>query len=131
MNRTQKNPEQQPKTMDVSDRLRKFSADCGELADSLPETRTGKRLADCILTHAFSAYLFHGKAEGSLSAKEFADRFRDVLEELRQLRRALYFLLVSPMPKDRERVDKLVEDCDILVRIFFSSIRTLEGRASK
>jgi hypothetical protein len=118
------------KSPDLSDRLRSFTADMTTLAASLPEDRAGARVADTILNQSLAAYYAHGQAEGSPSAKEFTEKFRETLEQLRLLRRTLYLLQVMALPCDGSAVTKGLEDADILVRIFFSSIRTLTSKAA-
>jgi hypothetical protein len=87
-------------------------------------------VADAILNQALAAYYAHGQAGGSPSAKEFTEKFRETLEQLRLLRRTLYLLQVMALPCDGSAVTKGLEDADILVRIFFSSIRTLTNKAA-
>lgn len=118
------------KSPDLSDRLRSFTADIATLAASLPEDRIGSRVADKILDQSLAAYYSHGQAEGSPSAKEFTEKFRETLEHLRLLRRTLYLLQAMRLPCNGEAVVKGLEDADILVRIFFSSIRTLTNKAA-
>jgi uncharacterized protein YciW len=118
------------KSPDLSDRLRSFTADMATLAASLPEDRAGARVADTILNQSLAAYYAHGLAEGSPSAKAFAEKCGETLEQLRLLRRTLYLLQVMSLPCDSNAVTKGLEDADILVRIFFSSIRTLTNKVA-
>jgi hypothetical protein len=116
------------KSPDLSDRLRSFTADMATLAASLPEDRAGARVADTILDQSLAAYYAHGLAEGSPSAKEFTEKFKETLEHLRLLRRTLYLLQAMALPCDGKAVVRGLEDADILVRIFFSSVRTLTNK---
>lgn len=111
---------------DLSDRLLAFTSEAIELANSLPTDRAGTMLATALLGTVTQSYYAHGEAEGSPSAKAFADQFRECLKHLRLTRRTLY--LVQPLAKGKKEVTKLLEDADILIRIFFSSIRTLESK---
>lgn len=111
---------------DLSDRLLAFTSEAIELANSLPTDRAGSMLASALLGTVTQSYYAHGEAEGSPSAKAFADQFRECLKHLRLTRRTLY--LVQPLAKGKKEVTKLLEDADILIRIFFSSIRTLESK---
>ena len=113
-----------PRSTDVSDRLRDFVSDMLGLAGQLPEDRAGNILADALLKHAVASYFRHGEAEGSPSAEAFANKFRECLGELRTLRRTLTLLHGSGIVCSRLAIEKGLEDCDILIRIFFSSIRT-------
>ena len=115
---------------DVSDRLLAFTATLLGLAGSLPEDRAGSHLAEQLLRSATCAYFRHGEAEGSPSAKEFCDKFRACLAELRVARRALQLLERAGLPCNGQAVREGLEEADILIRIFFSSIRTLETKAT-
>lgn len=114
---------------DLSDRLLAFTSGMLGLSASLPEDRAGGHLAEQLLRTATAAYFRHGEAEGCPSAKAFADKFRECLIELRTARRALQLLAKAGLPCDGQAVRTLLEEVDILVRIFFSSIRTLENKA--
>lgn len=116
---------------DLSDRLLAFTSGLLGLSASLPEDRAGGHLAEQLLRTATAAYFRHGEAEGSPSAKDFTEKFRACLVELRTARRTLQLLEKAGLPCDGQAVRSLLEDADTLVRIFFSSIRTLEGSASK
>ena len=122
-------PETQ-RTPDLSDRLLAFTSNMLGLAGSLPEDRVGGHLSEMLLSSATASYFRHGEAEGSNSAKAFADKFRECLAQLRITRRALYLLQGSGIPCDGEAIRQGVEDADILIRIFFSSVRTLESKVS-
>jgi four helix bundle protein len=115
---------------DLSDRLLSFTANLLGLAGSLPEDRAGGHLAEQLLRAGTSAYFRHGEAEGSPSAKEFTEKFRASLTELRISRRALQLLEKAGVPCDGQAVRTALEEVDILIRIFFSSIRTLENKAA-
>lgn len=114
---------------DLSDRLLGFTSTLLGLAGSLPEDRAGGHLAEQLLRSATAVYFRHGEAEGSPSAKEFCDKFRACLAELRIARRALQLLERAGLPCDGQALRTALEEADILIRIFFSSVRTLENKA--
>ena len=115
----------------MSERLLAFTSGMIGLSASLPTDRAGSHLAEQLLRTSTAAYFRHGEAEGSPSAKDFTGKFRECLVELRTARRALQLLDKTSLPCDGQAVRTLLEDVDLLIRIFFSSIRTLEGSASK
>lgn len=121
-----------PKTpkADVSDRLLTFVSGCLGLAGSFPEGRVGNALADSLLKPSVASYFRHGEAEGSPSAKEFTEKFREVLRELRTTRRALQMIQKTSVPCDLDSVKDLLEQADELVRTFFQSVRVLENKVS-
>jgi len=122
--------QEERKGPDLSDRLLSFTANLLGLAGSLTEDRAGGHLAEQLLRAGTSAYFRHGEAEGSPSAKEFTEKFRASLTELRISRRALQLLEKAGVPCDGQAVRTALEEVDILIRIFFSSIRTLENKAA-
>ena len=124
-----KTPKPETKQLDLSDRLLEFTSNMLCLAGSLPEDRAGGFLAEKLLQSATAGYFSYGEAEGSPSAKEFAQKFRDALAHLRASRRALRLLEKTAIPCDGQAVRTGLEQVDMLIRIFFSSIRTLEGSA--
>ena len=129
MSKTKTQPTNERRGSDVSDRLLAHTSNCIGLAASLPEDRAGSHLADQLLRTATEAYFRHGEAEGSNSAKAFADKFREALTALRVNRRVLQLLDKAGLPCDGQAVRTGIEEVDILIRIFFSSIRTLENKA--
>ena len=114
----------------MSDRLLSFTSNLLGLAGSLPDDRAAGHLAEELLRSGTAAYFRHGEAEGSPSAKEFAEKFRACLVELRVSRRALQLLAKAGLPCDGQAVRTALEEVAILIRIFFSSIRTLEDKAA-
>jgi len=124
-------PQPQPPTHrspDLKDRLLTFTSNMLGISASLPEDRAGGHLSEMLLRSATAMYFRHGEAEGSPSAKEFAEKFRACLTEIRITRRALELIKASSIPCDGLAVRQGLEDADILIRIFFSSVRTLEAR---
>ena len=65
----------------MSERLLSFTSNLLGLAGSLPDDRAGGHLAEELLRSGTAAYFRHGEAEGSPSAKEFAEKFRACLAE--------------------------------------------------
>ena len=123
-----KKQKQERQTSDLGERLLSLTAKTMALAGSLPDDRVGGKVADELTSLAMSAYQNHGLAEGSPSAQEFADRFRDVLKSLRETRRVLHLVEKVGFPCDGQSLRELLEETDIVIRIFFSSIRTLEAK---
>lgn len=121
-------PQPQQRSPDLKDRLLGFTSNMLGLAGSLPDDRAGSHLSEMLLRSSTASYFRHGEAEGSPSAKEFTEKFRACLAELRVTRRALELLEGAGIPCDGLAVRQGLEDVDILIRIFFSSIRTLESK---
>jgi len=116
------------KGWDISDRLLAFTSSMLGLAGSLPEDRVGGHLSEQILRSATGAYFRHGEAEGASSSSIFVDKFKACLAELRVSRRALQLIEKSQIPCDGQSVRMGLEEVENLIRIFWSSIRTLESK---
>jgi len=129
--KTEKQNNAKRQVPDVQTRLEEFVASALVVAGSLPEDKTGNLISDLLTEQALAAFYAHGEAEGSVSAKAFADKFRQALVSLRKFRRTIALLRVTAIPCNGEAVRTLEEEADILVRIFFSSLRTLEGATNQ
>jgi len=127
---TTKTTQTERRGSDVSERMMEHTSNCILIGASLPEDRAGAHLAEHLLKTSTEAYLHHAAAEGSPSAKEFAEKFRDALKALRMNRRILLLLEKTAIPCNGQAVRSGLEEVDILIRIFFSSIRTLENKAA-
>ena len=110
-------PQPERRGSEVSDRLLAFTSYCLGIAGSLPDDRAGAHLADALLNSSVAAYFRHGEAEGSPSAKEFADKFRACLIELRKSRRALQLSEKAGIPCDGQAVRSALEEGDIPIGV--------------
>jgi hypothetical protein len=97
------------------------------IAASLPEDKIGQHIAEIVLQSATTAYFAHGDAQGTPSIGVFLEKYRAALMELRRLRNALRLLDKMAIPCNGQAVRNALEEVDILIRIFFSSIRVLES----
>ena len=114
---------------DVKTRLTDHTLACFHIAVHLTH-RGGCFISSDLAETAKNALLRHAEAEGSPSAKEFADKFRLALVQLRLNRTILDLIYHGEMSSDPTAVQTALEDVDVLIRIFFSSIRTLENKAA-
>ena len=114
---------------DIKTRLTEYTLTCFTIAQTLTN-KGGHFVSDDLVDSAKNALLRHAEAEGSPSAKEFADKYRLALVQLRVNRTILDLVYNGKLSSDLTSVATALEDVDILIRIFFSSIRTLENRAA-
>ncbi len=71
---------QNRKNPDIRDIMKEFTSETLTLASTLPEDRTGAKIADAIIEHSLSAYKAHSKADGEPTAIGFTQQFRVALE---------------------------------------------------
>jgi four helix bundle protein len=109
---------------DLQERLLDFSVNIIHLTESLPDTRAGNHIAGQLLRAGTSPYPNHGEAQAAESPKDFRHKLHISLKELQETVRWLRLVRRLPMTESLDLVDELLAECDELVRIFVSSIRT-------
>jgi four helix bundle protein len=113
---------------DLEERLLQFAVRIIRLSEGLPNTRTGNHIAGQLLRSGTSPYPNHGEAQAAESPKDFTHKLRLSLKELRETQRWLKLIQNVPLIQPPARVDDLLGECDQLIRIFVTSIRTSEKR---
>jgi four helix bundle protein len=114
---------------DLEDRLLEFSARIIRLTGEFPDTRAANHVAGQLLRAGTSPYPNHGEAQAAESAKDFIHKLHISLKELRETHRWLRLVQRVPLIKAPNRVDPLIDECDQLIRIFVTSIRTARRNA--
>jgi four helix bundle protein len=113
---------------DLEKRLLEFSARIIRLVDALPNTRAANHVAGQLLRWGTSPYGNHGEVEAAESRKDFIDKLKICLKELKESRRWLRLVKKAgmlPAPK----MAPILHETEELIMIFFASIRTAEKNA--
>jgi four helix bundle protein len=113
---------------DLEERLLEFSARIIRLVDALPDTRAANHVAGQLLRCGTSPYGNHGEVEAAESRKDFIDKLKICLKELKESRRWLRLVKKAqmlPAPK----LSPILHETEELIMIFFASIRTAEKNA--
>jgi four helix bundle protein len=113
---------------DLEDRLLEFSARIIRLVDALPNTRGASHLAGQLLRCGTSQYGNHGEVEAAESRKDFVHKLKICLKELKETRRWLRLACKSSIIS-ATKMAAILTETEVLIRIFFSSIRTAEKNA--
>jgi four helix bundle protein len=112
---------------DLEDRLLEFSVHVIRIVEQLPNTRTGSHIAGQLLRSGTSPYPNHAEAQAAESPKDFIHKLRVALKELRETQRWLKLIQHVPLIEPRERLERVLQQNDELIRIFVASIRTAEN----
>jgi four helix bundle protein len=112
---------------DLEDRLLEFSARIIRLVDALPNTRGASHLAGQLLRCGTSQYGNHGEVEAAESRKDFVHKLKICLKELKETRRLRLACKSSII--SATKMAAILTETEVLIRIFFSSIRTAEKNA--
>ena len=113
---------------DLEERLLEFSARIIEIVDALPNTRAANHIAGQVLRCGTSPYGHHGEVEAAESRKDFIHKLSVCLKELRETRRWLRLIRRATFLAETQIAPVLLET-EQLVKIFFTSVRTVEKNA--
>jgi len=116
---------------DLEDRLLEFATAIIELTESLPSTRAGNHVAGQVLRSGTSPYPNHGEAEAAESREDFIHKLKICLKELRETRPWTRLIKRQAWVKNETTLLFVLGECDELIRIFHSSIRTAKQNSQK
>lgn len=109
---------------DLEERLISFAVNILNLSEQLPNTRTGNYIGGQIIRSGSAPALVYCKAQSAESRKDFIHKMKIALKELRETFIALKIIKRKPLIKQFKKVDHLLKECDELISIFVSSIKT-------
>jgi four helix bundle protein len=112
---------------DLDARLLEFSVGIIRITEALPATRAGNHIAGQLLRSGTSAHPNHGEAQAAESGKDFVHKMSICLKELRESFRWLRLVQRAQLVEESSELDRLIKECDELLRIFAASIRTARG----
>ena len=116
------------KKYDLENRLLEYSAEIIKLIEQLPNTRTGNHIAGQLLRSGTSPYPNHAEAQAAESRKDFIHKLKISLKELRESERWLKLIEKVSLSKNSVLISKLLKETDELIKIFVSSIKTIEKK---
>jgi len=116
--------EKKERKYDLEERLIKFAVAILELVDMLPNTRAGNHIAGQIVKSGTSPAPNYGEAQGAESRKDFIHKMRIGLKELRETFVWLKIIRLRKMINAKEKIEWLLRECEELISIFVSSVKT-------
>ncbi len=114
------------KKYDLEDRLIEFAIKIIELVEELPKNRAGNHIAGQLIRCGTSPALNYGEVQSSESQKDFIHKMKIILKELRETNVCLKIIKRKPLIRQSQRHDKVIKECNELISIFVSSIRTAQ-----
>ncbi len=114
------------KKYDLEDRLIEFAIKIIELVEELPKNRAGNHIAGQLIRCGTSPALNYGEVQSSESQKDFVHKMKIILKELRETNICLKIIKRKPLIRQYQRLDKVIEECNELISIFVSSIKTAQ-----
>lgn len=112
------------KEKDLGKRLINFSVLIIRLCDNIFNTRAGNTIAGQLVRSGTSTALHHGEMKDAESQNDFIHKAKVILKELRETYNALQIIKRVPLTKNLELTEKTIKECDELIAIFVTSIKT-------
>lgn len=112
---------------DLEERLVNFAIQVVEIAESLPNTRTGSHLAGQLIRSGTSPALNYGEAQSAESRNDFIHKMKVILKELRETSIALKIISRKPLIEPRAKLSPVIDETDQLIAIFAKSIKTAQA----
>ncbi len=119
------------KKYDLEDRLIEFAITIMELVEDLPKNRAGNHIAGQLIRCGTSPALNYGEVQSSESQKDFVHKMKVILKELRETNICLKIIKRKPLIRQSQKLDKIIKECNELISIFVSSIRTAQKPRGK
>ena len=114
---------------DLEERLLEFTCKVTEVVESIVPSRTGNHVAGQLVRCGTSPLDHYAKAPSAESQRDFVHKLKIGLKELRETRVWLLVTQRRRLSRGPTLVDETLRECEELIRIFQSSIRTSERNA--
>jgi four helix bundle protein len=113
----------------LEDRLLDFAARCGNVVDSLPETRLGRHIAGQLVRCGTSVAPNYAEARAAESRNDFVHKLGVALKELRESRVWILMSIRCGLLSE-SRLVPLGDECHQLINILSKSIVTAKRNSS-
>lgn len=107
----------------LEERVIDFALMCIDISEKLPNNYTCIHLGKQLVRSGTSPAFQYAEACDAESRNDFIHRFKIGVKELKETLVCLKIIKRKPYMK-MERVDPVIQECDELIAIFISSIRT-------
>jgi four helix bundle protein len=113
------------KNLILEDRLIDFAASVCNIAEKLPNSRTGNHVAGQLIRSGTSPAPNYGEAQSAESRRDFIHKLKICLKELRESSVWLKFLKRMGLNTSNE-LHLTLKEADELISILFTSIQTVQ-----
>ena len=112
---------------DLEDRLINFAVRVLNVTESLPNTKAGNHIAGQLVRSGTSPAPNYGEAQSGELRRDFVHKMKICLKELRETQIWLRIIERKPMC-EANRLAGIIKECDELIAIFVSSVKTAEEK---
>ena len=118
--------EDKDKKYNLEKRLIDFAVRVINVVEALPNTRAGNHIAGQLVRCGTSPAPNYGEAQSTESRNDFIHKIKIVLKELRETKVWLKIIQLKRLLKSTREIELLIPECDELISIFVTSVRTAE-----
>ena len=118
--------EDKDKKYNLDKRLIDFAVRVINVVEALPNTRAGNHIAGQLVRCGTSPAPNYGEAQSAESRNDFIHKIKIVLKELRETKVWLKIIQRRSLLKSTREIELLIAECDELISIFVTSVRTAE-----
>jgi len=111
------NKKSKPKRFDLQERLINFSVRIIQVAEALPDTKTGNHIRGQLLRCGTSPPANYAEAQSAESRSDFIHKIKIVLKELREINVWLLLILRASLIKPPDRLQPLIQECNELINL--------------
>lgn len=119
------------KTYNLQERLVSFSALIISNTDVFKKSFATEHLIKQLIRSVTSSALNYGEAQGAESKRDFIHKMKICLKELRESQVNLQIFEKSNLITNKEKFNSILKECNELVAIFTSSIKTTNKQTKK
>ena len=113
---------------DLEERLIDFAVRIINVVEVLPDTRAGNHIAGQLVRCGTSPASNYGEAQSAESRRDFIHKIKIVLKELRETQVWLKIIQRKKLAKNQEELGALITECNELISIFVTSVKTAEKK---
>ena len=114
----------------LQNRLIEFSISIIEVSEKLPKNYVGQHFSKQLIRSGTSPAFQQAEAQSAESSKDFIHKLKIGIKELRETKVNLEIINRKFLPSE-VKVQNTLKECDELVAIFYSSIRTAKTNSIK
>ncbi len=111
---------------DLEERLIDFAIRIINIVEALPNTRAGNHIGGQLVRCGTAPAPNYGEAQSAESRNDFIHKIKIVLKELRETRVWLKIIQRKSLSKSTREIELLIAECDELISIFVTSVKTAE-----
>ena len=120
------------KNRELENRIISFSVEAIDLCESLKNSFSGSHLGKQLIRSSSSSALNYGETQGAESPRDFIHKLSVVTKELRESLVNIKIINRSKKIKvDNKQIEYLEDECNQLVAIFVSSVKTAKRNLRK